>query len=108
VHRELAPYAAHGNTEIGGSDIILKAEAAQAVSMVLYELTTNAAKCGALSTLDGTAPRPVPDRGTMDPKLPHALNDRTCRDEPTVDRTLTCALMKALAPASMPCRALAS
>ena len=53
VRRELAPYAAHGNTEIGGPDVILKAEPAQAVSMVLHELTTNAAKHGALSTHGG-------------------------------------------------------
>ena len=53
VRRELAPYAAHSNTEIGGPDVILKAEPAQAVSMVLHELTTNAAKHGALSTHGG-------------------------------------------------------
>ena len=41
---ELAPYAAHGNTEIGGPYVILEAEPAQAVSMVLHELTTNAVK----------------------------------------------------------------
>ena len=35
VRRELAPYAAHGNTEIGGPDVILEAEPAQAVSMAL-------------------------------------------------------------------------
>ena len=53
ARRELAPYATHDNTKIDGPDITLKAEAAQAVSMVFHELTTNAAKHGALSTPDG-------------------------------------------------------
>jgi PAS domain S-box-containing protein len=52
VQRELAPYNAH-NTEIGGPNITLKAEAAQAVAMVLHELTTNAAKYGAFSSRTG-------------------------------------------------------
>jgi len=52
IRRELAPYSS-GNAEIGGPRVTLKAEGAQAVSMVLHELTTNAAKHGALSTPGG-------------------------------------------------------
>jgi PAS domain S-box-containing protein len=52
ARRELSPYAAD-NVEIGGPSVTLKAEAAQAVAMVLHELTTNAAKYGAFSDRNG-------------------------------------------------------
>jgi two-component sensor histidine kinase len=52
VHRELAPYDTRSAC-IHGSDITLKPEAAQATTMVVHELTTNAVKYGALSHCRG-------------------------------------------------------
>jgi PAS domain S-box-containing protein len=53
VHRELAPYTTGANTEIGGPEVMLSAEASQTMGMVLHELVTNAAKHGALSAPSG-------------------------------------------------------
>src|SRR5262245_22131058 len=52
IEREFAPYA-DNNAEISGPSVTLRAEAAQAVGMVLHELTTNSAKYGAFSCEDG-------------------------------------------------------
>ena len=53
IQRELAPYATPNNVDIVGPEIVLCAEAGQAMAMVLHELITNAAKYGALSAKDG-------------------------------------------------------
>jgi two-component sensor histidine kinase len=53
VQRELAPYATGSNTDVGGPDVMLSAQAGQTMGMVLHELVTNAAKHGALSAPSG-------------------------------------------------------
>jgi two-component sensor histidine kinase len=50
---ELGLYAQGDNVAITGRDFLLNADAAQAFSMVLHELTTNATKHGALSRAGG-------------------------------------------------------
>jgi two-component sensor histidine kinase len=53
IRRELAPYAVRNNSEVNGPEVMLCAEAGQAMDMALHELATNAAKHGALSTKKG-------------------------------------------------------
>jgi PAS domain S-box-containing protein len=53
LRRELAPYASNGNTGLRGPDVLLSAEAGQTIALVFHELSTNAAKYGALSKRGG-------------------------------------------------------
>ncbi|MFZ4539053.1 HWE histidine kinase domain-containing protein, partial [Propionivibrio sp.] len=56
VEEELAPYRAgkNGNLRISGDDLLLSPKAAMPFTLVVHELTTNAAKYGALSTPSGS------------------------------------------------------
>ena len=51
--RELAPYAEKGRVSIGGPQLLLEPNIAQAIAVTLHELATNAAKYGALSVAAG-------------------------------------------------------
>jgi PAS domain S-box-containing protein len=53
IRREFAAYASDSNTKIDGPEVMLNAEAGQAMATVIHELVTNAAKYGALSTPSG-------------------------------------------------------
>ena len=50
---QLKPYDANHTSRIEGPEIVLNADATQALSMVIHELTTNAVKYGALSVPEG-------------------------------------------------------
>jgi PAS domain S-box-containing protein len=53
--QELAPYAIEGERQvrIDGPQVLLKPDIAQTMAVILHELATNAAKCGALATING-------------------------------------------------------
>jgi two-component sensor histidine kinase len=53
VRTELAPYTTSANVKISGADVLLNPDEAQALAKVLHELSTNAAKYGALSLPGG-------------------------------------------------------
>jgi PAS domain S-box-containing protein len=55
VTQELAPYCENEGTrvQIAGPDLLLEPSTAQTIAIILHELATNAAKFGALSTLEG-------------------------------------------------------
>jgi two-component sensor histidine kinase len=54
IRRELSPYANGSNTKFDGPEVMLTADAGQAMAMVFHELVTNAAKHGALSARKGS------------------------------------------------------
>ena len=54
VEEEVVRQASHNQVQIEGDQIAVSPVAAQAVSMLLHEMTTNALKYGALSTPDGS------------------------------------------------------
>jgi PAS domain S-box-containing protein len=53
VSNELAPCVRTGGASVTGPDILVSAEAAQPIAIVLHELVTNASKYGALSAQRG-------------------------------------------------------
>jgi two-component sensor histidine kinase len=53
VSNELAPCVRTGGASVVGPDILVSAEAAQPIAIVLHELVTNASKYGALSAQRG-------------------------------------------------------
>ena len=53
VRAELKPYATGANTQLDGPVVHLTTDATHGVAMVIHELTTNAAKYGALSQSGG-------------------------------------------------------
>ncbi|MDI3468471.1 MAG: hypothetical protein OJF62_000534 [Pseudolabrys sp.] len=50
---ELTPYRAADKITLDGPDVTLRPEVAQSLALAIHELSTNAAKYGALSTLEG-------------------------------------------------------
>jgi two-component sensor histidine kinase len=53
IAEQLKPYVSSQDSRIEGPEIVLNANATQALSMVIHELTTNAVKYGALSVPKG-------------------------------------------------------
>jgi PAS domain S-box-containing protein len=53
IEDELEPYRAAGKITMSGPEVALRSAAAQSLALAIHELSTNAAKYGALSSLDG-------------------------------------------------------
>jgi PAS domain S-box-containing protein len=54
IEDELEPYRAAGKIEMSGPQVALRSSAAQSLALAIHELSTNAAKYGALSSLAGS------------------------------------------------------
>jgi two-component sensor histidine kinase len=122
LEAELLPFlgaapAGNGRVELGGPELTLAPHAAQALSMVVHELATNATKHGALSVPDGrvsVAWRLDPDAGVLrlrwaeegGPPVPgeparRGFGSRVI--ETTVRRQLGGTLLRAWAPTGLVC-----
>jgi two-component system CheB/CheR fusion protein len=64
--KELEPYVPGASALVSGDDVILSPAAAQAYSMVIHELTTNATKYGALSKTGGRVAVEISTRSAGD------------------------------------------
>jgi two-component system CheB/CheR fusion protein len=87
IWTELAPHAAadSGNIALSGPPIMLKPQAALFLALVIHELTTNAAKYGALSVAEGRIEVDWTIAGDRPPRLELTWTEQ---DGPRIERLL--------------------